>query len=77
MQPDLQKTSETDIIKNSPFFDEEYYYRERPDIREAGVDAAWHYLCAGWKEGADPSLRFCTNNVTADIAAIANPNTRK
>ena len=23
------------------------------------------------------SLRFCTNNVTADIAAIANPNTRK
>lgn len=60
MQPDLQ-TSELDIIKNSPFFDEEYYYRERPDVREAGVDAAWHYLCAGWKEGADPSLRFCTN----------------
>lgn len=60
MQPDLSTLSDLNIIRNSSYFDEEYYYQQRPDVKDAGVDAAWHYLNAGWRENADPSPRFCT-----------------
>lgn len=40
--------------------DAEYYYRVYPDIVEAKVDAAQHYLEAGWCEGRNPSEGFNT-----------------
>lgn len=60
MRREFKGLSELDIIKRSAFFDEEYYYTNRPDVKMAGVDAAYHYLCQGWKEGANPSKLFST-----------------
>ena len=50
------------LIKNSQFFDEEWYLRTNPDVAKSGVDAAWHYYENGWKEGRLPSLRFDGND---------------
>lgn len=47
-------------IRNSSLFDAEYYLTSNPDVRNAGVDPAKHYLLHGWKERRDPSAEFCT-----------------
>jgi hypothetical protein len=49
------------IIKESGYFDEEYYYFQREDVKLAKVDAIEHYLKAGWQEGTNPSLKFDNN----------------
>ncbi|MDR2067261.1 MAG: glycosyltransferase family 2 protein [Endomicrobium sp.] len=48
-------------IQDLGYFDKEYYYFQRPDVKEAGVDALEHYLTQGWKEGTIPSLYFDNN----------------
>lgn len=49
------------LILSSKYFDAAYYYAARPDVLAANVDAAWHYLNKGWKEGANPGPNFNTN----------------
>ncbi|HET8750086.1 MAG TPA: hypothetical protein VFM42_05025 [Sphingomicrobium sp.] len=39
-------------------FDLRWYLESYPDIAEAGVDAATHYLETGWLEGRDPGPEF-------------------
>ncbi|MGC8771619.1 MAG: glycosyltransferase [Brevinematia bacterium] len=48
------------IIKKSGLFDEEYYLRTYSDVRKADVDALWHFVKVGWKEGRSPSAVFDT-----------------
>ncbi|HMQ08529.1 MAG TPA: rhamnan synthesis F family protein [Saprospiraceae bacterium] len=46
------------LIKNSPWFNAEFYLQMNPDIQEAGIDPALHYLFYGWKEGRSPGTTF-------------------
>ena len=59
-------------IRASPFFDEDYYLANNPDVRAAGSDAAVHFLVLGCREGRDPGPFFSTTAYLArnpDVAA--------
>lgn len=43
------------------FFDPAYYALCRPDVAAAHVSPLWHYLLAGFREGANPSVLFNTD----------------
>ncbi len=49
-----------DLIKNSMFFDEQWYLNNNRDVAAANLDAATHYLQFGAQEGRDPSPFFDT-----------------
>lgn len=49
------------LIRNSYFFDGEYYLQHNPDVAAAGVDPATHFHTHGWKERRRPSRYFDTN----------------
>ncbi len=49
------------IIKKSNLFDEEYYLRTYPDVRQADIDPLKHFVNYGWKEGRNPSKEFDTS----------------
>ena len=53
--------NEIRIIKESGFFDIDFYYESYPDVKNTGVDALEHYYFNGWKEGRNPSSDFDTN----------------
>jgi hypothetical protein len=48
-------------IRNSPFFDEEFYLKKNINVRDAGVDPALHFLLHGGIDGTDPGPLFSTN----------------
>jgi len=39
-------------------FDTDFYFMQRPDVRERGIDPVEHYLQGGWKLGVDPNPIF-------------------
>ncbi|WP_158259902.1 glycoside hydrolase family 99-like domain-containing protein [Phyllobacterium phragmitis] len=41
-------------------FDKDFYYSCYADVREAGVDAFFHFKYFGWREGRNPSKYFAT-----------------
>ncbi|QSR89625.1 glycosyltransferase [Methylacidiphilum caldifontis] len=45
-------------ILRSSLFDQAYYLKHNPDVREAGVDPLLHYIQYGWKEGRNPNGYF-------------------
>lgn len=45
-------------IKKSRYFNEDFYLKENPDVKEAGVDAATHFYHYGWKENRNPSKKI-------------------
>lgn len=49
-----------EILRNSRYFDEKYYYFLRPDVFVLKKDAALHYLLYDWEEKVNPSEYFCT-----------------
>lgn len=51
-----------EIVRHSPFFDEQWYLEQYPDVRASGMTAAEHYVKFGWKEGRNPSFNFDTND---------------
>ena len=53
-----EETAELELITNSEFFDRDWYLKTYPDIAEAGVDPAAHYLSNGAVEKRDPGPRF-------------------
>jgi hypothetical protein len=57
---ELQFLKET--IKNSGFFDEEFYLNLYADVKNSNIDPIEHYLILGWKEGRYPSLKFDTRS---------------
>jgi hypothetical protein len=46
------------LIADSGWFDVDYYLKQNPDVRLAGVDPVTHYLECGAAEGRNPSPRF-------------------
>jgi len=48
------------LIKNSDYFDEEYYSFNYPDVKNASIDSVAHYLDYGYKEFRNPSKIFDT-----------------
>jgi len=48
-------------IRESGLFDNDYYYSEYPDVKNAGIEALEHYCLFGWKEGRNPNATFETN----------------
>jgi hypothetical protein len=81
----LRNDSDQEIVKiqrlvpdiyGSGLFDREWYLTKYPDVAEAAIDPAIHYLKYGWREGRDPSLYFSTSgylNLNRDVA-ITNAN---
>ena len=49
-----------DIIRNSEYFDAEWYLRNNIDLQDKYVDPARHYLLHGGFELRDPSAEFCS-----------------
>ena len=58
-------------IRNSSIFDAEYYLSHNPDVRNAGIDPAKHYLLHGWRERRDPSAAFSTSKYLFDNPDVA------
>src|SRR5258708_7058553 len=56
-----QPPTELELIATSQFFDREWYLKNYPDVAEAGIDPAAHYLLSGAAEERDPGPRFCTH----------------
>lgn len=45
-------------ILKSDLFDAEWYLDTNPDVKNAGIDATYHFYTRGWLEGRSPSLSF-------------------
>ena len=64
-------------IEQSDLFDRRWYLETYSDVRDSGFNPARHYLESGWKEGRDPSPKFCTTaylKANSDVAALGiNP----
>lgn len=46
------------LIRDSGLFDEAWYLSQNPDVAQAKIDPALHYLQHGGFEGRDPGARF-------------------
>jgi hypothetical protein len=62
---------ELTAIRNSAFFDAEFYLNSNPDVRASGKDAALHYLSYGGREGRDPGPFFSTREYLATFPDVA------
>jgi hypothetical protein len=60
-----------DAIRNSLFFNPAHYLETNPDVRSAGMDAAFHYLVYGGREGRDPGPFFSTKAYLARYPDVA------
>ena len=68
------RTSRYKLLRNSVFFDKNFYLLSNPDVKAAGFDAAVHYLQFGGKEGRDPGPHFSEARYRAlspDVAATS------
>jgi len=65
----IQKTN---AIKNSNFFDKEWYLNTYPEVANSGMSPARHFLKMGAAKGFDPSPSFCTRQYLSD-----NPDVQK
>ena len=65
----LQRQDDRNIIRNSHYFNKKWYLKTYPDIAEAKIDAAYHYVKYGWRESRNPGPKFNTR-----AYLIANPD---
>lgn len=49
-----------DALRRCLLFDAAYYLRHNPDVAQAGVDAAAHFVNSGWREKRQPHPLFDT-----------------
>lgn len=65
------------LIRDSVLFDDAWYIAQNPDVAQANIDPALHYLRHGWFEGRDPGPKFSSDfylDTYADVkAARINP----
>ena len=66
-----KENKEPTAIRNSAFFDRDFYLNSNPDVRAAGGDPAAHYLACGGQEGRDPSPFFSTHEYLAKFPDVA------
>jgi hypothetical protein len=69
--PRPKEGKELTAIRNSAFFDPEFYLNSNPDVRATGMDAAFHYLAYGGREGRDPGPVFSTRKYFARFPDVA------
>jgi hypothetical protein len=69
--PSLADAKDLETIRNSLFFNSSHYLETNPDIRAAGMDAAFHYLVHGGREGRDPGPFFSTRAYLARYPDVA------
>lgn len=62
------------IVRHSPFFDEQWYLEQYPDVRASGMTAAEHYVKFGWKEGRNPGPDFDTNDYLREYPDVKKSN---
>ena len=62
------------LINSSGLFDTNFYFEQRPDIADAGVDPIDHYLKHGAAENMSPSMLFDTRFYTSQCADIDEEN---
>lgn len=48
------------VVKESEFFDSNWYLENNPDVKYNAMDPVEHYVLWGWKEGRNPSSNFNT-----------------
>ena len=65
------RSKELEAIRNSLFFNSAHYLKTNPDVRAAGMDAAFHYLVHGGREGRDPGPFFSTKAYLARYPDVA------
>lgn len=58
-------------ISRSRLFSERFYSAQNPDVVASGIDLATHYYLWGWREGRDPSEKFCTEYYLEKNADVA------
>ncbi len=58
-------------IKNSLFFDKDWYASTYADIGAGEIKAAWHYYAHGAREGRDPGPFFSTRGYLANNPHVA------
>ena len=66
-----KERKELTAIRNSPFFDADFYLNSNPDVGASGMDAAVHYLVHGAGEGRDPSPYFSTHQYLIKFPDVA------
>jgi len=59
-------------IRQSIFFDQEYYLDACADVRSLGIDPSLHYLLYGAKEGRDPGPLFSTRRYLERFPDVAS-----
>jgi hypothetical protein len=69
--PPLGRAKDLEAIRNSLFFNSAHYLETNPDVRAAGIDAAFHYLVHGGREGRDPGPFFSTKAYLARYPDVA------
>lgn len=62
---------ESELLANSPLFDEKWYYARYPDIASANIDPIEHYLRSGAAEGRNPGPGFDGNWYLAEYPDVA------
>jgi hypothetical protein len=60
-----------EAIRNSLFFNSAHYLETNADVRASGLDAAFHYLVHGGREGRDPGPFFSTKAYLARYPDVA------
>ena len=70
-RPRQKEMKELTAVRNSAFFDREFYLDSNPDVRASGMDAALHYLVCGGREGRDPGPFFSTHEYLARFPDVA------
>jgi hypothetical protein len=69
--PPRKEGKELVAIRNSALFDAEFYLNSNPDVRDSGMEAAFHYLVYGGREGRDPGPFFSTYEYLARCPDVA------
>jgi glycosyltransferase involved in cell wall biosynthesis len=67
---------DVELLKSTSLFDEKWYLKTYPDLVNADMDLAVHYLKWGYKEGRDPSAFFHTRDyfkLNPDVPLTQNP----
>ncbi len=62
------------LIKSSSLFDADWYLAQYPDVQQAGIDPARHFLLYGGFEGRDPSPGFSTQWYLETYKDVAGAN---
>lgn len=67
----MQECVQVRAIEASTLFDGAWYLRHYPDVAQAGLSPALHYLRSGAQEGRDPGPMFSTQAYLAEHAELA------